>query len=241
MKKVLLAISLLTLLLTLSLGVSAQGEGTSLNASVVFGTIIVREAPELTAPEIARAAQGESLTITGRTESGEWYQVALEDGTGWVAEYLVALEGSAAALPVIAVAAPQSDRLYVPPGCDQFGIGPFFGKTGQSVILTQGWEAASRELVDEYISSVIQIVSFDGRLVSTYSAYRTDVFYNEPTDTWRVFWSFDMGPVAAGQHTTEWTQMFNRQITDGLDHNGDGQPDQYGPEATTATCTLIIE
>ncbi len=241
MKKALFALMTLALLLGLSLGAAAQGEGATLNASVVFSTIIVREGPDLTTPEIARATQGETLTVTGRTPDGAWYQIALEDGSGWVAEYLVTLDGSATTLPMIAIELPQSAELYVPPGCDHFGIGPFYGRTGQSIILTQGWEAATRELVDEYLSSVIQIVSFNGRLISTYSAYRSEVFYNEPTDTWRVFWSFDMGPVAAGEHTTEWTQMFNRQITDGLDNNGDGQPDQYGPDATTARCTLIIE
>lgn len=241
MKKAILVLTLILLLPGLALPAAAQGDAATLNATVVFGTIIVREGPDLSYPEIAQAAQGETLTVTGRTEDGAWYQVALDDSTGWVAEYLVTLDGNSAVLPVIALEPAQSAELYVPPGCDLFNIGPFYGRTGQSIILTQGWEAATRELVDDYLASVIQIVSFDGRLISTYSAYKTEVFYNETTDTWRVFWSFNMGPVAAGQHYTEWTQMFNRQITDGLDNNGDGQPDQYGPEAATVGCTIIIE
>lgn len=241
MKKALMPVILLVLL-SLTMTAAAQGGDTTLNASVVFGTIIVREGPDLSFAQVGQAAQGDTLTVTGRTEDGAWYQVALADASaGWVAEYLVALDGNSALLPVIAVETAISEFLYVPPGCDYFNIGPFIGQVGQSLVLTQGWEAATRELVDDYLSNVIQIVSFDGRLISTYSAYKTEIFYNEATDTWRVFWSFDMGPVAAGQHYTEWTQMFNSQITDGLDSDGNGQPDQYGPEAFTMGCTILIE
>ncbi len=238
--------TLIPLILLLGLGLAwpaaAQDTPPTLTATVVFGTAIIREGPDLAYPVVAQAAQNETLTAIGRTEIGDWYQVTLADGgSGWLADYLVTLDGSAALLPVIVVEAPWSDTLYLPPGCEYFGIGPFRGRVGQSVVLTQGWEAASPELIEEYLASVIQIVSFDGRLVSTYNAYRGEVFFNEPTGTWRVFWSFDMGPIAAGEHVTELTQMFSRPITDGLDANGDGQPDQYGPDPITSRCAFSIE
>ncbi len=241
MNKTLLSV-ILALLLLPGLTTTAQGSDDGLPATVVFPVITLREGPGLDYPASGRATQGETLTVIGRTADGAWYQVALpEGGTAWLAEYLVTLEGNAARLPVVEIAAPRSDRLFVPPGCDYFGIGPFYGRIGQAIVLTQGWEAATRDLIDDYLSNVIQIVSFDGRLISTYSAYRGEPFYNEATGTWRVFWSFDMGPVAAGVHVTEWTQMFNRPVTDGLDGNGDGQPDTYGPDMLTYRCTLIIE
>ncbi len=241
MKKTLLLIIVLALLLQ-GLTVAAQGGDESLTATAVFAIITLREGPGLDYPASGQAAQGDALTVTGRTPDGAWYRVALADGgTAWLAEYLVTLDGDPARLPAIESAPPPGDKLFVPPGCDYFGIGPFHGQAGQSIVLTQGWEAASRELIDDYLSSVIQVVSFDGRLISTYSAYRGEPFYNEATDTWRVFWSFDMGPVAAGTHVTEWRQMFNRPISDGLDGDGDGQPDTYGPDMITYRCTLIIE
>jgi hypothetical protein len=241
--KHLLLIVLTFLLLLPAVPAAAQGgDSASIQATVIFGTAILREGPGLDFPATAQLNQGEALTITGRTNDSAWYQVLLPDGgAAWVADYVVSLEGASGGLPVIDVTRPIASEQYVPPGCDYFGIGPFRGYSSQSIILTQGWEAASRELIDEYLNNVVQIVSFDGRLISTYSSYRSEVFYNEPTGTWRVFWSFNMGPVAAGEHITEWTQMFSQQITDGLDSNGDGQPDRYGPDLLVSRCTLIIE
>lgn len=242
MKTSLLPLILVALLLP-GLIVVAQGSDVSLTATVIFPVITLREGPGLDHPASGRAAQGEMLTITGRSADSGWFQVTLADGgTAWLAAYLVTLDGDAARLPVVeGVPSAQDDRLFVPPGCDYFGIGPFYGHVGQSIVLTQGWEAATRALIDDYLSNVIQIVSFDGRLISTYSAYRGEPFYHEATGTWRVFWSFDMGPVAAGTHVIEWSQMFNRPVSDGLDNNGDGQPDTYGPDMATYRCTLIIQ
>ncbi len=240
MKNTLIALTLLVLL-SLALPGFAQGNDPTLIGTVVFPVVTLREGPGNGFAAVAQAAQGEELAVVGRTTDGAWYLVALEgDEQGWLADYLVQLNGPSSSLP-IADFQPVSTELYVPPGCDYFGIGPFFGRTGQSIILTQGWEAASRDLVDDYLSSVIQIVSFDGRLISTYSAYASEIFFDETRGTWRIFWSFNMGPVAAGEHYIEWSMMFNRQITDGLDGNGDGQPDTYGPQIMTSGCTLIIE
>ncbi|GAB4570989.1 MAG: hypothetical protein Kow0077_06560 [Anaerolineae bacterium] len=242
MKKLLWLLLAVILFPSAAIPARAQGNSPILQATVVFGTIIVREGPGLDFAQIGQAAQGETLPVTGRNSDSTWFEVQLPDGTpGWVADYVVSLDGSPASLPIIEVERPVSDTLYVPPGCDYFGIGPFYGTTGQSIVLTQGWEAATRELLDEYLTNVIQIVRFDGRLISTYSAYRGEPFYNEATDTWRIFWSFNMGPVAAGEHRIEWTQMYNTPISDGLDGNNDGQPDTYGPDPFSAGCTLIIE
>jgi hypothetical protein len=232
----------LVLILAAALPVMAQGTGPTVTATVVFDAIQLREAPDLAAPAIGQAARDEVLTLTGRTADSTWYQTALDDGTPvWLAAYVVHLDGDGASLPVIEAAAAQTDTIFVPPGCDYFNIGPFHARVGQRVILTQGWAAASEALVQDYLNGVLQIVSFDGRLISTYAAYASDVFYDEASGTYQVFWSFDMGPIAAGVHTTEWTQIFDGPISDGLDANNDGQPDTYGPDPVTYTCTIIIE
>ena len=46
--------------------------------------------------------------------------------------------------------------------------------------------------------------------------------------------------VSAGGHRIEWTQMFDREVTDGLDDDGDGVLNTYGPGVVTYGCTIII-
>ncbi len=238
MKKTLAVLTLL--LLAAAAPASAQGNSPTLSATVIFATAYLRETPSASGAVVAQAAQGDRLTLAGRTADGDWYLAVLDTGEGvWLANYLVTLDGDPAILPVIT---PPSPQVIVPPGCEYFNIGPFYGQAGQSVVLVQGWEAASRQLVEDYRDQVLQIVSFDGRLISTYAAYASEVAFNEARGTWQIFWRFDMGPVAVGEHRLEWTQMFNnRVITDGLDNNGDGQPDTYGPDPVTYGCTLIIQ
>jgi len=238
-KKVLILLISMVLLGS-ALPAAAQGGSTTLTATVIFDTVYLREGPDVSFAVVAEASRGDVLTLTGRTDDGTWYQVQLADGqSAWLADYLITVDGSGAALPV--VEAPISDEVIVPPGCEYFNIGPFYGSAGQSVVLVQGWEAASRELVQEYMDNVVQIVTFDGRIISTYAAYASEITFNEARGTWQVFWRFDMGPVSVGEHRTEWTQMFNRAISDGLDANGDGQMDTYGPDPLTYGCTLIIQ
>lgn len=241
MKKA-LALVLALALLGLALPAAAQGAPTPLTATVIFDAVYLRQGPGIHFPVAGEARHGDTLAVVGRNEDGSWFLVQLADGgTAWLADYLVSLDGDPATLPVADAPAPASSALLVPPGCEYFNIGPFYGAVGQSVVLVQGWEAATRELVEEYLSSVIQLVTFDGRLISTYNAYAGEITFDEGRGTWQVFWRFDMGPVSAGQHRTEWTQMFSRPITDGLDASGDGQPDTYGPDPVTYGCTLIIE
>ncbi len=242
MRQVLIPLTVL-LLLVGALPLAAQDGGQTLTATVIFDSIQLRQTPDLAAPAVGQALRGETLTLSGRTADSSWFQVTLDTGeTAWLAQYLVQPAGDPGLLPVVETAGPAaSAQIFVPPGCNYFNIGPFHGRSGQSVVLTQGWAAASQELVQAYIDNVLQIVSVNGRLISTYAAYASEIFFDEPSNTWRVFWSFDMGPLAAGTYTTEWTQIFDAPITDGLDANNDGQPDSYGPDPLTYTCTIVIE
>lgn len=240
MKRLLQGIIILAALLALPVfSANAQGDGPTLTATVIFDAVFLREGPGLEYASVGEAVRDDTLTLVGRSEDGAWFQTQLADESlAWVANYLVSVDGDPGNLPV---AGALPDAVIVPPGCDYFNIGPFFATSEQSIILVQGWEAATRDLVEQYVDDVIQVVSFDGRLISTYAAYRQEITANDARGTWQVFWVFDMGPVAAGEHRIEWTQMFNGAITDGLDADGDGQPDSYGPEAMTYGCTLIVE
>lgn len=235
------SLTILSLLLILAVAMpsAAQG-GNPVTASVIFGSAILRDGPTTGSSVIAEAVQGDTLTLVGRTADSTWYMAALANGqTVWVASFAVTVNGDISQLPVTT---PLSPEIIVPPGCEYFNIGPFYGTAGQSVVLMQGWEATTRDQVEDYVSNVLQVVYFDGRLISTYAAYASEIILNEASGTWQVFWRFDMGPVAIGEHRVEWTQMFNnRTLTDGLDANHDGAADVYGPNPVTYGCTVIIE
>ncbi len=230
---------ILTLLLVAAVPAAGQGSG-PVTASVIFGSAFLRDGPTTDGSVITEAVQGDTLTLSGRTADSAWYMAVLEGGeTVWVASFAVSISGDVSLLPVIT---PRSPEIIVPPGCEYFNIGPFYGAAGQSIVLVQGWEAATRDQVEDYRNGVLQVVYFDGRLISTYAAYASDITFDEARGTWQVFWRFDMGPVAVGEHRVEWTQMFNnRTFSDGLDANNDGRPDVYGPEPVTYGCAVIIE
>lgn len=240
--KTIVQLFVVLVLFALALPANAQGGESTLTASVIFDAVYLRLGPGPEYPVAAQAARDDMLTLDGRSADGAWYRVALPDGSSaWLASYLVTVNGDPSTLPVAGPPAPADLALRVPPGCEYFNIGPFRGSAGQPIYLVQGWEAATRELVQEYLNNVLQVVTFDGRMISTYTAYASEITFNQTRGTWQIFWEFRMGPVSAGQHRIEWTQLFNRAITDGLDNNGDGQPDTYGPEATTYGCTLIVQ
>jgi uncharacterized protein YraI len=63
----------------------------------------IRSGPGTTYDVVGRATSGQTLTVTGRNEAGDWYQLA--DGT-WIAAFLV--DGALGALPIVGVAATEN-------------------------------------------------------------------------------------------------------------------------------------
>jgi hypothetical protein len=44
-----------------------------------------------------------------------------------------------------------------------------------------------------------------------------------------MFWIYPLSALEPGAHLIEYTVWSDKKLTDGLDENGDGQPDTYGP------------
>lgn len=61
-------------------------------------------------------------------------------------------------------------------------------------------------------------------------------------DAYGVFYVTQVGPPSAGAHTASVTWIFDEQVTDGYDTNGDGTPELYGPgEIRTQQFTIIVQ
>ncbi len=61
-------------------------------------------------------------------------------------------------------------------------------------------------------------------------------------DAYGVFYVIQVGPLSAGSHVASQTFIFDEQVTDGGDFNGDGAPDLYGPgEVFTNQFTIIAQ
>lgn len=61
-------------------------------------------------------------------------------------------------------------------------------------------------------------------------------------ESYGVFYVTQVGPLSAGTHAASVTWIFDEQVTDGADVNGDGTPDLYGPgEVFTREFTIIAQ
>lgn len=62
------------------------------------------------------------------------------------------------------------------------------------------------------------------------------------TEAYGVFFVAQVGPLSAGTHVALQTIIFDEQVTDGGDYNGDGTPDTFGPgEIGTHQFTIIAQ
>ncbi len=87
---------------------------TSIGVSVIRQLVYMRSGPAINFRILEYLAQGTAVTVLGRTESGEWYNVELADGrTGWVFSEMVApAEGDAPEIPVVGTIPAPADEFY---------------------------------------------------------------------------------------------------------------------------------
>ncbi len=81
---------------------AAETAATTLTATVIADPgATLRIEPALQAQVAGEALRGATLTVSGRTDAGDWLLATLPDGRrGWISASLVSVEGNVAALPV---------------------------------------------------------------------------------------------------------------------------------------------
>jgi N-acetylmuramoyl-L-alanine amidase len=86
-------------------GISAISESAVI--ATAFRRVNVRAAPSTTAEIITTMERGDVVAVVGRSnEDSDWLQVEVGSLTGWVAYFVVSVDGDLSVLPVIAVEIP---------------------------------------------------------------------------------------------------------------------------------------
>jgi hypothetical protein len=91
------------------------------------------------------------------------------------------------------------------------------------------WGAKTPAYLDQFKASTTLTVTVDGELVENPQQYWTPP-QAVPGEA-EMFWSYNLPALEPGAHVIEFIVRSDTKLTDGLDENGDGQLDTYGPGA----------
>ncbi len=126
------SILLAALLISLLPGASASYAATvQPEATVTADVLNVRSGPSTAYTVIGRVRSGQTLKLTGKSETGNWWQFDYNGKPGWVSGDWVTVTGSAAELPAVKVAPPPARAATAavaaaprtaPPGFFGYGI-----------------------------------------------------------------------------------------------------------------------
>jgi serine/threonine protein kinase len=122
-----------------------------------------------------------------------------------------------------AVGTPSDRQLIVYPFCNCRRTA--YGS--QPVEVRWRWAAKSPEYLDQFRSGTVLTVTVDGAPLPDPQQYWTTSAATAGEA--EMFWSYLLPEMEPGAHLIEYSVWTDRKLTDGLDANGDGQPDTYGP------------
>jgi hypothetical protein len=101
------------------------------------------------------------------------------------------------------------------------------------------WGAKTPAYLDQFKAGTVLTVTVDDVPVENPQQYWT------PSKTVagdaEMFWSYPLPALAPGAHLIEFTVWSDKKLTDGLDENGDGQLDTYGPGNILAGYVEVIK
>jgi serine/threonine protein kinase len=89
------------------------------------------------------------------------------------------------------------------------------------------WGAKTLAYLDQFKAGTILTATVDGVPVESPQQYWTPP--QPAAGEAEMFWSYPLPTLDAGAHLIEFTVWSDKKLTDGLDENGDGQLDTYGP------------
>ncbi len=128
--------------------------------------------------------------------------------------------------------------------------------TSDYIVLGARWGACTKGLANVGTRQTTVIYSLDGTsLVSSQKESRR--YWNEPIleDVynfehqcvqgptfllWWAFWEYELGLMRAGDYEVYFEYLLDRTMVDGVDNDGDGEPDHYPPLLIVKDFTIHV-
>jgi uncharacterized membrane protein len=217
------------------------------------------------APLRGKEAKTYPFTVTARPAAaprltqqvqGEWEQLPRRRST-WLG-LAAALLGIGCIVAVLAFVAVlvipsiiPSSRLQLPPAVEaepqpvRLMADEERVPANTPIILVAGWTADAPELVAEYLNCVDMVVILDGEPLPNPMDYWGEIEeagdYNEDGDLdYVAHWRYPVGVLRPGAHWAEAEFSLRCPVTDGFDHDGDGNPDEFH-EPYMLSVQIIVE
>ncbi|KAF0110441.1 MAG: forkhead-associated protein [Chloroflexi bacterium] len=133
--------------------------------------------------------------------------------------------------------APQKPPVEITVYCAEFGLSPSYAEVDQPIVLKWAWGATTEAYRQDYISAASFSVQIDGQFADVSSAWLT---LSYESGQYVARWRLPPRILSVGTHQLISAVTLSRQITDGLDSNGDGNLDTFGPGTTTHPCEIIV-
>ena len=135
--------------------------------------------------------------------------------------------------PQPAATSPQSVIAY----CDKLDGAPAGLTSAAPLNVEWSWYATEIPLVLDHVSAVNYEISLDGQSVATGEAQISTIRRDSANDNhWTVYYTLNVGPLAAGEHTVTYRATWDRAISDGMSDYG---PGTANPE-DTGTCRFSV-
>lgn len=126
--------------------------------ATTFRRANIRTLPHIESPVLIVVQRGELLEVIGRSNSdSDWLQVETENGVGWIAYFLVAVDGDLGQLPIISFE----------------NITPSSGAPIDTITVTTRYNANLRT-APSLTSTIIRVIPFNEQLVASVRSARGD-------------------------------------------------------------------
>jgi serine/threonine protein kinase len=109
---------------------------------------------------------------------------------------------------------------------------------GQPLEVRWRWSAKTIDFLNQFKAGTTLTVTLDGQPLA-----KPQQYWSQPQqvdDAQEMFWVYDLPPLNAGSHVVQYVVSSNKKLTDGMDENGDGQLDTFGPGDIYVGYTEVI-
>jgi hypothetical protein len=106
---------------------------------------------------------------------------------------------------------------------------------GTPIIITWGWEAKTKEQVDDFVQNNSTTITLDGSVIEGVQV--NGIQHNEKSGNPEVVWFSEVGILDAGEHVVTYDVNWTKMIDDGMNTYGPGG--KY--ETLHDECEIIVE